>query len=31
MSTGNEELKQAMISIGMHANESEIDNVIREV
>ncbi|CAI4221708.1 unnamed protein product [Auanema sp. JU1783] len=28
---GNEELKQAMLSIGMHANESEIDNVIREV
>ncbi|VDL71893.1 unnamed protein product [Nippostrongylus brasiliensis] len=28
---GNEELKQAMFSIGMHANEAEIDNVIREV
>uniref|UniRef100_A0A1I7WPK8 Troponin C n=1 Tax=Heterorhabditis bacteriophora TaxID=37862 RepID=A0A1I7WPK8_HETBA len=28
---GNEELKQAMLSIGMHANEAEIDNVIKEV
>ncbi|PIO72347.1 EF hand [Teladorsagia circumcincta] len=28
---GNEELKQAMFSIGMHANEAEIDNVIREI
>nr|CDJ85387.1 EF hand domain containing protein [Haemonchus contortus] len=27
---GNEELKEAMFSIGMHANEAEIDNVIRE-
>ncbi|KAJ1348633.1 hypothetical protein KIN20_003983 [Parelaphostrongylus tenuis] len=27
---GNEELKQAMFSIGMHANEAEIDNVIKE-
>ncbi|CCD62255.1 putative calcium-binding protein B0563.7 [Caenorhabditis elegans] len=28
---GNEELKQAMISIGLHANKAEIDNVIKEV
>ncbi|ETN71434.1 EF hand [Necator americanus] len=28
---GNAELKQAMLSIGIHANEAEIDNVIREV
>lgn len=28
---GNEELKQAMFSMGMNANEAEIDNVIREV
>ncbi|CAI5455606.1 unnamed protein product [Caenorhabditis angaria] len=28
---GNEELKQAMISIGLHANKNEIDNVIKEV
>ncbi|KAK5972314.1 EF hand [Trichostrongylus colubriformis] len=28
---GNEELKQAMFSIGMHANEAEIDNLIKEV
>ncbi|EPB73982.1 EF hand [Ancylostoma ceylanicum] len=28
---GNDELKQAMLSIGIHANEAEIDNVIREV
>ncbi|KJH43106.1 hypothetical protein DICVIV_10890 [Dictyocaulus viviparus] len=27
---GNEELKQAMFSIGMHANEAEIDSVIKE-
>ncbi|CAO4386237.1 unnamed protein product [Caenorhabditis nigoni] len=27
---GNEELKQAMISIGLHANKAEIDNVIKE-
>ncbi|KHJ97775.1 EF hand [Oesophagostomum dentatum] len=28
---GNDELKQAMLSIGIHANEAEIDNVIKEV
>lgn len=28
---GNEELKQAMMSIGMHVNQAEIDNVIKEV
>lgn len=28
---GNEELKQAMLSIGISANEAEIDDVIKEV
>ncbi|GMR32714.1 hypothetical protein PMAYCL1PPCAC_02909, partial [Pristionchus mayeri] len=28
---GNEELKQAMISIGMDSNEEEIDKIIKEV
>ncbi|CAJ0935207.1 unnamed protein product, partial [Mesorhabditis belari] len=28
---GNQELKQAMISIGISANETEIDNIIKEV
>lgn len=28
---GNEELKEAMISIGMESNESEIDKIIKEV
>lgn len=28
---GSKELKQAMISVGINANESEIEDLIREV